>query len=243
MTGTRVSRRTSTMTVPVLRTIRRGDRHFVLDLSLRIRITLGPVGAVDADGLVRVVHELVADQAADQTDALALAVARQCTARTDDVVRTRVDIRARGWNRLDIGGRPRERDLIGPAGEDRLTRVTVTDGAEQVAAGFDGMLLLTAARPPAGAADGTAVELRRLSALWTYGWGEVPFETQWQQVRRGLTEAYAERGTLSGGALAEALGRAVIDESPPVRVIRVRLGQVPGGMVHERMVMRNEAVE
>lgn len=243
MTGIRVTRRTSSMTVPVLRTIRRGDRHFVLDLSLRIRITLGSVGAVDAEGLARTVHELVADQATDQTETLALAVARQCAVRSDDVVKTHVDVRARGWNRLDIGGRPRERDMIGPAGEDRLTRVTVADGREHVAAGFDGMLLLTAARTSGPAAGAAGVELQRLSALWTYGWGEIPFETQWQQVRRGLTEAYAERGLLSGGALAEALGQAVIDESPPVRVIRVRLGMVPNGMVHGRVIMRNEAVE
>lgn len=243
MTGIRVARRTSSMTVPVLRTIRRGDRHFVLDLSLRIRITIGPVGAVDADGLVRTVREIVADHPTDQTETLALAVARQCVVRSNDVVKTRVDVRARGWNRLDIGGRPRERDLIAPAGEDRLTRVSLADGREHVAAGFDGMLLLTATRTSGPSADAAGVELQRLSALWTYGWGEIPFETQWQQVRRGLTEAYAERGQLSGGALAEALGQAVIDESPPVRVIRLRLGTIPNGMRHERVIMRNEAVE
>jgi urate oxidase len=85
-----------------------------------------------------------------------------------------------------------------------------------VSAGLRNLVLLVAAETVED-----AVTVLRVSAHWSYGWADVPFATQWQQVRRLLTEVYAERGGLGGGELARSLGRAVLDEAPPVARVEV----------------------
>lgn len=219
-------RRLARLGVPVLRVDRRGDRHLIRDMIADVRLEL-PADHAGADPgvLARAVHALSATDGDADAESYALAVARYALRHVPEALRARVEIRSRGWGRLDIGGRPRGRDFIGPSGEVRVAAARVTATHEQVSAGFRRMLLLTSA----GETD--AVTVQRLDAMWWYGWVGVSFETQWQQVRRGLTEAYAERGVLQDDALATALARAVLEESPPVHRIGVRLGVIRRGAV------------
>jgi hypothetical protein len=216
----------ATLGVPVLRVDRRGDRHLIRDLVVDVRVELPAPHEGAEQALVRAVHALAATHGDGDAESYALAVARYCLRNVAGALRAGVEVRSRGWGRLDIGGRPRGRDFIGPSSELRIAVARVAAARELVSAGLRRMLLLTSAEHAAG-----GVTVQRLDALWSYGWAEVPFETQWQQVRRGLTEAYAERGDLEHGALAAALARAVLDESPPVHRIAVRLGVIHRGVV------------
>jgi urate oxidase len=216
-----VRRTLARLGVPVLRVDRRGDRHLIRDMVADVRVELpADHGGADPGVLVRAVHALSGTDGDADGELYALAVARYALRHVAEARRAKVEIRSRGWGRLDIGGRPRGRDFVGPSGELRIAAARVSTDREQVSAGFRRMLLL------ASAGDTDAVTVQRLDAMWNYGWAEVPYETQWQQVRRCLTEAFAERGTLQDDALAAALARAVLEESPPVHRIGVRLGVI-----------------
>jgi len=210
----------SALTVPVLRVVRRGDRHAVQDLLVDVRIDVdedAPTAATD-EMLCALVHALAAQHGGGEPERFAGVIAQHCATRVAGAKRTQVDVCVRGWDRLTIAGRPLDRDLIGPNGNTRIGRAVVDASGEHLGGGFRDMLLLTSASE-----DDTRVAIINLEAIWTYGWTDVPFDPQWQQVRRALTEAYAERAHRADGELAVALARAVLDESPAVHEIAVRL--------------------
>jgi urate oxidase len=221
MTLRAIHRGAAVIGLPVLRVVRRGDRHLVHDLTVDTHLQLdcsSSATAPDAGALARAIHALAAHHAGGELEAFATAIGEHCITRLGGVDSARVEVRAGRWHRLDLGGRPRDRDLVGPAGELRVARFTTDGSGAQVAAGFRDMQLMTSSTT-----ELQPLLLLRLDAFWTYGWPEIPFDTQWQQVRRALTEAYTEREQLTGAHLATALARAVLDETPAVREVEVRL--------------------
>ncbi|CAN5642506.1 urate oxidase [soil metagenome] len=206
--------------VPVLRVVRRGDRHTVHDIVIDTELDIDPAAAAGADSelIVRAVHALAAGHGAGEPEVYAQEIGRHCMQRMEAVRGARVEVRKRFWDRLAIGGRARDRDLVSPAAELRVARVHIDGDGERTAAGIRELFLLTSSPGPE-----TRVVTVRLAALWTYGWPDVPYATQWQQVRRALSEAYAERDSGAPGALAQDLGRAVLDEAPPVTRIEISL--------------------
>jgi urate oxidase len=207
--------------LPVLRVVRHGDRHVVHDLTVDAQLQLdrrNPSAAPDPEAIARAILALAAHHAAGELEAFAATIGQHCLTHFADIEAALVEVRSGRWDRLDLGGRPRDRDLVGPAGELRVARFSSGGGSTRVAAGFRDMQLMTPAT-----SELQPLLLLRLDALWTYGWTEIPFDTQWQQVRRALTEAYTERERLTGAHLATALARAVLDEAPAVREVEVRL--------------------
>jgi urate oxidase len=206
--------------LPVLRVVRRGDRHVTHDFRVDALLDLeaGTAESLDTDAIARTVHALAAHHALHEPEGFASTIAQHCSTRVPNVQRVTIEVRERGWHRLDIGGRQRDRDLAGSTSEVRVARVVVDEEGTRITSGFRELLLMTPAT--------TGLEpllLLRLDALWTYGWSEIPFDAQWQQVRRALTEAYAERDHDPGASLASALARAVLDVSPAVFTVDVRL--------------------
>ena len=217
---TRYTRRTVALKgLPVLRVVRKGDRHRFHDLSIDVQLDLDTSEdtAPDPDSFRRAIYALAAHPAVAEPEAFAHTIAQHCSSRFDTVRAVIVEVSQHSWHRLDLSGRPRDRDLVGPAAEVRVARVVI-DQDTRTCAGFRNMQLMTSSGP-----EPHPLILMRLDALWTYGWAEVPFDTQWQQVRRAFTEAYLERAQIVGAQLASALARAVLDESPAVHDVEVRL--------------------
>lgn len=218
MTAT-LQRRAAVRGVPLLRVVRRGDRRDVRDLIVDIDITLTPDAADIAGGrLEDVVLSLAPGHAGEEPERFALVLARHCRAHVDGCAAVQVDIMERGWRRLELSGRPNDTDLLGGDELMRTARVVSEGAREQVLAGCNDLRILASATE-----NGDSVMTFQLRALWTYGWAEIPFNTQWQQVRRALTEAYAERDTSDPAGLARALAAAVLEESPAVRAMEVTL--------------------
>lgn len=217
----RVSGQISVKDLLVLRVVRRGDRHVVHDMSIDTRLELDATAATapDPESVARAIHALAAHHAAGELELFATTITQHCLLRFAGVQGVTAEVRAGRWQRLDMSGRPRDRDLVGPAGETRVARAITDARGTRVSAGFRNLQLLTT-----GTDVPRSLLLLTLDALWTYGWSEIPFDTQWQQVRRALTEAYVERGQLTGAHLASALARAVLDETPAVHAVEVRLG-------------------
>jgi urate oxidase len=208
--------------IAVLRAGRRGDHHTVVDLEVDVQLRLGSAAGTtgEAQAVVRGVHALAAEHAEGEPEVYAHAIARYCQERIGEVELASVLVRTRPWERLAIGGRPRGRDFIAGTAERRVARAAVRGDVTRVAAGIRGILLLTGPDGESG-----PVQLR-LGATWRYGWPDVPFSTQWQQVRRALLEAWAERSADSAAAVAAELGRAVLEEAPAVGSIVVRIAEV-----------------
>lgn len=205
--------------LPVLRVVRRGDRHTIHDLNVHVMLDVGDVArAPDTRAIARAVHALAGQHAGREPEAFATTIAQHALTHFEQVQHAAVEVSVQGWQRLAIGGRPRDRDLVGASAEVRIARVTVDHAVMRVAAGFRDMQLLTAETSELQ----PLLELG-LDAVWTYGWTEIPFDTQWQQVRRTLTDAYVEREHIVGAPLAHALAKTVLDASPAVHRIEVRL--------------------
>lgn len=205
--------------VPLLRVMRRGDRHHVRDLIVDIDITLAAdANSVGSERLEGIVHALAPAHAGEEPERFALELARHCRDRIPGSTAVQVDVLERVWGRLELSGRPNDTDLLGSDGPLRTARIVSDSGREQVLAGCRDLRIL------ASDTDGAAFVLAlQLQAQWTYGWTDIPFNTQWQQVRRALTDAYAERATSDPGELARSLASAVLEESPAVRVMEVTL--------------------
>jgi urate oxidase len=210
------SRRSAAVTgVAVFRVFAAGDRDTVRDLQVDVTVAHADVLPVDGSALRAAVHALAPAAAAQRPEQLATAVAHFVAQRLPAGARVEVAVTERAWRRLDIGVRPRDRDFAAGPAELRTAHVTLEGTDERVSAGIRNLDLLTTSegRPQA----------LRLDVRWTYGWLDVSYDTQWQQIRRALIEAHTERRTAAGAALAEALGCAVLEESPAVRAIDVRL--------------------
>jgi urate oxidase len=216
MTVEPLRRTCSAYDIPVLRVVRHGEHVSVHDLYIDAELELTRSAEADGGAIVRAAHALAAEHAAGEPERYAAAVAHYCRQRMQGVAAARVDVRTRSWDRLAVGGRPRDRDLVSPASALRVARVELSDAGERTGAGLRDVLLLSAG-------DTAQVSVLRLSAFWMYGWSDVPFATQWQQIRRALEEAFAERDRAAPGAIAQALGRAVLDQAPPVSEIEVTL--------------------
>jgi urate oxidase len=240
-----VARRAITLTgLSLLGVVRRGDRHTVRDLEAAIAIEPG-THRVDVERLRNTVQSLAPIGADVALEMFALELARHVAADVQDARHVDVTVTEQAWHRLDIGGRARNSDFSGSAAERRTGRATLNDAVETTHAGLHGLSLLsTRTDSPIFA---------RLDAEWTYGWTDVPHDTQWQQVRRALMEGYTERDLEPGIDLAAALGGTVLDESPAVRAIEIRLcvhrlagadahdaGRAPRATVFTAAVARDE---
>ena len=206
---------------PIMRVEQRGDRYAVRDLTVDIRCYGVTGDRSAAEHIMRnAARALAVEPGATELEQLALSMARYCSTRAGEPARVVAEVRQQRWGRLEIGGRPRDADLIRVSGPVRFARVTMQGGRERIGAGFRGMRLMTPRH-----ADRNIIELLRLDALWFYGWSEVPYDTQWQQVQRALTEAYAET-TGSRSELAAAMASAILAQSPAVADLRLRIGRL-----------------
>jgi len=207
------ARRHVLMRVPLHRLDRRGDRRTLQSMNVDVKVH---DGQPDADVVTRAVHALAADRGSAEPEMLALAIARHLVVRLACTA-VDVEVQSDSWGRLSIGGRERGGELTTPTSPTRVGCASLAGESERIRAGLRGLRLLSAAGPAP-----TPVELR-LDATWCYGWRDVPWDTQWQQVRRALGEAYAERST---DALAEELARAVLAEAPAVQEVALSITHV-----------------
>lgn len=217
MTSRARSRRTAVLEIPLLHVTRRGDRHTVHDHRVDVRLDVHADGdPVEQTVVVRAVHALALELGSGEQELFAAAVARHLVQRTT-AASAEVEVRSRGWERVTIGGRERSGDLTAPSALLRVAVAVAGPERETLSTGLRGLRLLSP-----GESEDVLLELE-LEALWRYGWADVPYDTQWQQVRRALSEAYAERAAASGATLAETLARAVLDQAPVVSEMQVTL--------------------
>jgi urate oxidase len=228
--------------IRVLKLTRRGDRHELRDLTVDVSFE-GDFAASHTDGdntrilpthtMRNTVYALARDHAAGDIEKFALAVSLHFVEQNAAPLTVRVDVAEQPWARVAIGGRPHESSFARSGSERRTTHIRRSAGDLAVEAGLQGIRLVKTRDAtfegfirdrfttlPESADRILATEL---TARWRYGWSEVPFGPQWQQVRQTLLQAFAEHDSRSLQNTLYAMAHAVLEQCPPVSEIRVSM--------------------
>jgi urate oxidase len=228
--------------IRVLRLTRRGDRHELRDLTVDVEFegdfedshTRGENARIlPADSMRNTVYALARDHAAGDVEKFAVALASHFYAEVADLRDVRITVSEVPWSGVAIGGRPHGSAFARSTGVRRIAVVRRSADGLTVEAGLDGLSLVKTSQTAfqgfmrdrfttlPDSADGLFAT--ELSARWRYGWPEVPFATQWHQVRQVLLEAFAEHDSRSLQHTLFAMAQAVLEQCPPVERVRIRL--------------------
>lgn len=228
--------------IRVLKLTRRGDRHELRDLTVDVSFdgdfeeshTRGENARVlPAHTMRNTVYALARDHAAGDIEKFALALANHFYADVTGLRAVRITVAEDPWTRVAIGGRPHGSTFSSSAGERRLAVVDRHVDGVVVEAGLDGLSLVKTRnaafegflRDRFTTLPDTTDRLiaTDLAARWRYGWREVPFATQWHQVRQVLLEAFAEHDSRSLQHTLFVMAQAALDQCPPLTRIHLRM--------------------
>jgi urate oxidase len=228
--------------IRVLKLNRRGDRHELRDLTIDVSFE-GDFEASHTDGdnarilpthtMRNTVYAIARDHAAGDIEKFALALSQHFVQQNAAPLTVQVDVAEEPWARVAIGGRPHGSSFARTTAERRTTHVLRSAGDLLVESGIAGLRLAKTRhsafegfirdRFTTLPESGDRLLAAELNASWRYGWNEVPFGTQWQQVRQTLLEAFAEHDSRSLQHTLYAMAHAVLDQCPPVTEIRLRM--------------------
>lgn len=231
--------------IRVLRLTRRGDRHELRDLIVDVEFdgdfedshTRGENARIlPADTMRNTVYALARDNAGGDVEKFAVALASHFYAEVADLREVRIKVAEEPWAGVPIGGRPHGSAFMRTTGARRVAEVRRSAEGLTVEAGIDRLSLVKTSHTAfegfmrdrfttlPESADGLMIA--ELDARWRYGWPEVPYATQWQQVRQVLLETFAEHDSRSLQHTLFALAQSVLEQCPPVARIRLRLDSV-----------------
>lgn len=228
--------------IRVLKLTRRGDRHELRDLNVDVEFegdfeashTRGEnAGILPAHSMRNAVYALARDHAEGDIEKFAVALASHFHSELDGLREVRITVAEEPWSHVAIGGRAHGSAFSRSRGERRVAAVRRNAGGLSVQAGLDGLSLVKTRNAAfEGFLRDRFTTLQEsadrliatdLTARWRYGWPEVPFATQWHQVRQVLLETFAEHESRSFQHTLFALAQAVLDQCPPVERIHLRL--------------------
>ena len=228
--------------IRVLKLTRRGDRHELRDLTVDVEFdgdfeethTRGKNARIlPAHSMRNTVYALARDHASGDIEKFGVALASHFHQEVPGLREVRITVAEEPWARVAIGGRPHGSAFSRSSGERRVAAVRGTAAGVTVDAGLGGLSLVKTRNAafegflrdrfttlPDSADRLIATEL---TARWRYGWSEVPFATQWHQVRQVLLETFAEHDSRSIQHTLFAMAQAVLEQCPPVERIHLRL--------------------
>jgi urate oxidase len=236
--------------IRVLKLTRRGDRHELRDLTVDVTFE-GDFEASHTRGenerilpghtMRNTVYALARDHAAGDIEKFAITLTEHFRKEVPGLSASRIGVAEEPWARVAIGGRPHGSSFSRSGGERRVTRVERSAAGLTVESGVEGLSLIKTRnvafegflrdRFTTLAASTDRLLVTQLHALWRYGWSEVPFATQWHQVRQVLLEAFAEHDSRSLQNTLFAMAQSALDQCPPLERIHLRLD-----MAHPQLV-------
>lgn len=228
--------------VRLLKVTRRGDRHEVKELTVSADFE-GDFEAAHVSGDSRsilpagtvqnTVYALAGKHGAGEIEQFALALTQHFMLEHDPIAAAVVTLSEHRWNRVQIGGRPRNYAFSRSGEEKRVAAVRRTREDVGIEAGIADLLILKSnpSRPESYMRDRytTAAETDErlistaLDVRWRYGWNEIPFGVHWRQVRELLLSTFAEHDGRSVQHMLYAMAQTVLEQCPPVAEIRFRL--------------------
>ena len=229
--------------VRLVQIARHGDRHDLSDLTVAIRFegeyaesyTAGDnTDVLPTDTMKNTVYALAARHGIQEPEAFGLTLATHFIERNPRLTDVRVDVSARTWDRMRLGGPEDSEDghaFIGCGPDMRTASVGVSRTRTIIAGGVRDLLILKSSRSAfAGFLKDEFTTLPEtqdrllatsLTATWNYRSGEVVHGPVWRKVRQVLLESFAAHDSASVQHTMYAMGNAVLAEAPDVAVIHL----------------------
>ncbi len=228
--------------IRLVRVVRRGERHELVDLSVSTALR-GDFAAAHLEGDQRTVlptdtqkntaYVWARRSVPDPIESWAMSLARHFVDDLAPVTAARVEVERFDWQRAEVGGAPHDHTFVRSGPEVRTAAVTVGPDAEHVVQGLKDLVLLKTT----GSAfrdflvdDLTTLEptddrilATSLTARWR--WTDPDPGTDWNAAAASVRETLvAHFATLRSLALQQTLwhmGRAVLEEHPGIAEIRL----------------------
>jgi urate oxidase len=228
--------------IRLLKLNRLGDRHELRDLTVDVSFegdfetnhTRGDNARILPTHTMRnTVYSIARDRASGDIEKFALALTQHFLEQNPQVRTVYVRVAEEQWTRVSIAGRPHG-CAFSRGGLERRTALVERSAARLIVeSGLEGLRLVKTRnaafvgflrdRFTTLPESGDGMLATELNARWRYGWSEVPFGPQWQQVRQVLLETFAEHDSRSLQHTLFTMASAALEQCPPLSEIRLRL--------------------
>jgi urate oxidase len=221
--------------IRLVKLVRRGGRHDVLDLTVAVRFegdfeaahSAGDNSAVlPTDTMKNTVYALAKDQAAGEIEDFALAVSDHFLRENREAARVEITIQERLWDRIA------ETAFEGSSDERRIARVSRSHDGASVESGLKDLLIMKTAQSAfAGFKRDRFTTLKEtsdrilatsLTAAWTHETAAGPFDA-WEAVRRTLLDTFASHDSASVQHTLYAMGEAALADHSGLATIRLTM--------------------
>ena len=228
--------------IRLVKVTRHGGRHDFRDVTVAVRLE-GDFARAHRDGdnsavlptdtMKNTVYALAKDHFDRDIESFGLFLTEHFVRSNPPVVRARVELSERPWERLTVAGLPHPNAFSRPGGERRTARVTWTRQgalvetrledlvlAKSERSGFSGFLKdgFTTLKETEDRILATAVK-----ASWLYTGAPGDFDGSFRGIRRTLLETFAGHDSASVQHTLYAMGEAVLKDHAEVSEVRLSL--------------------
>lgn len=222
--------------------IRHADYHEFRQISVNVSLegdfetahTLGDNSKIlPTDTQKNTVYALAKAHFTDSIEAFGLHLANHFLDHNQQVTQARIELTEYPWTRMAFDGHPHPHAYVGGSSEKRTAVILKTRSSVSITAGLKDLLILkttdsgfegyikdafTTLKETADRILATQCE-----ASWVYNTDTVDFTTQFDLLRSTLLRAFAFHKSLSVQQTLMAMGEAVLDASPVVSEISLKL--------------------
>jgi urate oxidase len=192
-------------------------------------------GLLATDTMRNTVYALAKEHPIDDIEPFGLQLVNHFLGAATGVTTASVHIVEHPWARLEISGRPHEHAFQRGNGGNRVATVTATAGGgePQIEAGIDDLLVLKTTgsgwegflrdRYTTLPETSDRILATVITARWSYGGSDVPFDEAWHNVHRTILESFCDHYSPSVQFTLNHMGEAVLQARPDVERISFSL--------------------
>lgn len=228
--------------VRLVKVTRDGERHSLRDLNVDVALSGDFADCYErgdnrvmaaTDTMRNIIYVTAHEHPIDSIEAYGLTLARRLLTAGPTVRQAKVRVTEYGWSRLAAGDQPHDHAFVREAGEAVATVVATADGAE-LSAGIENVLVLKTTAsgwenfhrdayttlPDAN----DRILATSISAEWWYDTPEgYDFASLAAGIRAQILASFADHYSASVQNTLYRMGRAVLEEFPGVRKVRLSL--------------------
>lgn len=232
--------------VRLIKVDRRGDRHELQNLTVRIALegdfeAIHTVGdnslCLPTDTMKNTVYALAGQTLEiEDADAFGQRLAAHFIANNPQVTRAIIEISEHGWKRMTVGGSPHDHSFVRGSNEKRTSRVNATREGMTVESGVEDLIVLKTTRSafvgymkdpfttlPA-ATD--RIFSTAIKATWAYADAASATGETFDEIRQTILETFAGHDSLSVQHTLYAIGEAVLEKFAGVAEIAFSLPNI-----------------
>lgn len=232
--------------VRLMKVDRRGDRHELQNLTVRIALegdfeTMHTVGdnslCLPTDTMKNTVYALAGQTLEiEEPEAFGQRLAAHFLANNEQVTRAIIEISEHGWKRMTVAGSPHDHSFVRGSNETRTARVDATREGVTVESGVEDLTVLKTTRsafvgyikdPFTTLPEATdRIFSTAIKATWTYTDAAAATGETFGGIRQTILETFAGHDSLSVQHTLYAIGEAVLEKFAGVAEIAFSLPNI-----------------